>query len=149
MNRIVNPPQLEEPRLYANAVVAGDTVYLAGQIGEGETLVEQFEAALETVLLVLREAGGKPADLVSMQIFVTDVPAFRESFEAIDRLWRKHCGDRYPAAGLFESLSALNQPTAMVELMGTAVLSRCGRTSEDRPAAGRLATGPPGYAGAS
>ena len=35
MNRIVNPPELPKPSGFSHAVVAGNTVYLAGQIGDG------------------------------------------------------------------------------------------------------------------
>ena len=33
MNRIVNPPELPKPSGFSHALVAGNTVYLAGQIG--------------------------------------------------------------------------------------------------------------------
>ena len=43
-HRIVNAPELGEPSGFSHAVVAGGTaVYLAGQIGSGETFGEQFE----------------------------------------------------------------------------------------------------------
>ena len=41
-HRIVNPPELPAPSGFSHAILAGNTVYLAGQIGEGETIVEQF-----------------------------------------------------------------------------------------------------------
>ena len=41
---IVNPPELPEPVGFAHAVVAGGTVYLGGQTGEGASLVEQFDS---------------------------------------------------------------------------------------------------------
>jgi len=45
-NRIVNAPELGEPSGFSHAVVAtGRTVHLAGQIGAGATIVEQFDSA--------------------------------------------------------------------------------------------------------
>lgn len=121
-HRIVNPPEFGEPSGFSHAVVAtGTTVHLAGQIGRGATIVEQFDDALGRLLIVLSAAGGTPSDLVSLQVFVTDVAAYKESLLALGRVWRKHLGRHYPAMGLF-GVSALFEPAAQVELMGVAVL---------------------------
>ncbi|MBV9415102.1 MAG: RidA family protein, partial [Solirubrobacterales bacterium] len=73
------------------------------------------------LLLALKAAGGEPRDLVSLQVFVTDVPAYKEALRAIGRVWRAHFGRHYPAMGLF-GVTELFEPGAMVELMGVAVL---------------------------
>jgi enamine deaminase RidA (YjgF/YER057c/UK114 family) len=121
MSRIVNPPELPDPRGFSHAVVAGVTIYLAGQIGEGETLAEQFDAAAANLITALEAAGGKPEHLVSLQIFVTDVAEYRDSLMPLGRAWRKHFGRHYPAMGLF-GVTALAVPEAKVELMGIAHL---------------------------
>ncbi len=121
---IVNPPDLPEPRGFSHAVVASsgrDTVYLAGQVGAGETLVDQFDDACANLLKALVAAGGKPDDLVSLQIFVTDVEEYRASLAGLGEAWRKHFERHYPAMGLF-GVTGLAVPEARVELMGTAVL---------------------------
>ena len=123
-HRIVNPPELGEPSGFSHAVVAdGPTVYLAGQLGSGETLVEQFDSAIENLLTALRAAGGEPEDLVSLQVFLTDMAAYKESRPALARVWRRHFGTHYPAMGLF-AVSELFEPWAQVEVMGVAVLDR-------------------------
>ena len=123
-HRIVNPPELGEPSGFAHAVVAdGRTVHLAGQIGEGATLVEQFDSAARRMVTALRAAGGEPEDLVSLQVFVTDVRAYKEARLALARVWRTHFGRHYPAMGLF-GVSELFESEAQVELMGVAVLPR-------------------------
>ena len=58
---IVNPPGLPEPSGYAHAVVAGGAIYLGGQIGEGATVVEQFDSAAAEIVVALRAAGGERA----------------------------------------------------------------------------------------
>jgi enamine deaminase RidA (YjgF/YER057c/UK114 family) len=122
-HRIVNPPELGPPSGFSHAVVAdGATVHLAGQIGAGETLAEQFGNAARNLLTALRAAGGEPEDLVSLQVFVTDVAAYRDSLPALGRVWREHFGRHYPAMGLF-GVSELFEPWALVELMGVAVLA--------------------------
>jgi enamine deaminase RidA (YjgF/YER057c/UK114 family) len=120
-HRIVNPPELGEPSGFSHAVLAGNSVFLAGQIGPGKTLAEQFDAAAERLLIALRAAGGDAQDLVSLQVYVTDVAAYRGSLLALGRVWRKHFGRHYPAMGLF-GVAELFEPWALVELMGVAVL---------------------------
>ena len=118
---IVNPPELPEPVGFAHAVVARGAVYLGGQIGEGETIVEQFDSAAAKVTTALGAAGGEPEDLVSLVIYVTDVGEYRAALNELGVVWRKHFGRRYPAMALV-GVSALFEPDAKVELMGVAVL---------------------------
>lgn len=123
MNEIVNPAELGPPAGFSHAVRAGQTVYLAGQTGAGETLIEQFEDALSRLLTALRAAGGEPSDLVSLQVFVTDVPAYRTALRELGQIWRRHCARQYPAMGLF-GVRELFEPEAIIELMGVAVIDR-------------------------
>jgi enamine deaminase RidA (YjgF/YER057c/UK114 family) len=122
-HRLVNAPELGEPSGFAHAVLAaGRTVHLAGQLGAGATVAEQFDSAAANMLIALRAAGGEPEDLVSLQIFTTDVPGYKASTREIGQAWRKHFGRHYPAMGLF-GVTELFEPEAQVELMGVAVLS--------------------------
>jgi enamine deaminase RidA (YjgF/YER057c/UK114 family) len=122
-HRIVDVPGLPEPVGYAHAVVAapGRSVYLGGQIGDGETLVEQFDAAAANLVAALRAAGGKPDDLVSLVVYATDLDEYRASLGDLGEVWRHHFGRRYPAMALV-GVSALLEPRARVELMGVAVV---------------------------
>ncbi|MGH2914281.1 MAG: RidA family protein [Solirubrobacteraceae bacterium] len=123
MSELINPPELPKPAGFSHAVRAGDTVHLAGQIGAGETLVAQFDAAAANLVTALRAAGGEPDDLVSLQVFTTAVAEYRDSLPDLARVWQAHFGRRYPAMGLF-GVTELFDPAAKVELMGVAVLSR-------------------------
>jgi enamine deaminase RidA (YjgF/YER057c/UK114 family) len=123
MTRIVNPPELPTPRGFSHAVVANGTVYLAGQIGAGATLAEQFDAAAANLVVAIRAAGGEPHDLVSLQLFVTDVSEYRASQRELGEVWRKHFDRHYPAMGLF-GVTELADPAAKIELMGVAALSK-------------------------
>jgi enamine deaminase RidA (YjgF/YER057c/UK114 family) len=122
-HRIVDVPGLPEPVGYAHAVVAapGRTVYLGGQIGAGETVVEQFDAAAASLVAALRAAGGEPDDLVSLVVYATDLDEYRASLSDLGEVWRHHFGRRYPAMALV-GVSALLDPMARVELMGVAVV---------------------------
>ena len=119
---IVNPPELPEPKGFSHAVVAGGAVYLAGQIGEGDTIVEQFDTAAAKLVTALRAAGGEPDQLVSLVIYVTDVDEYRASLSELGEVWRLHFGRHYPAMALV-GVAALFEPDAKVELMGVAVLA--------------------------
>jgi enamine deaminase RidA (YjgF/YER057c/UK114 family) len=129
-HRIVRASELAPPVGYAHAVVAapGDTVYLGGQTAlgpdgaiQGSSLPEQFDVAAGNVMAALRAAGGQPEDIVSMQIFVTDVADYRSRLEELGGVWRKHFGRRYPASGLF-GVARLFDDAALVELMAVAVI---------------------------
>jgi len=121
--RVVNAPALPPPSGFSHAVAANETVYLAGQIGTGETLAEQFDAAAANLLTALAAAGGQPRDLVSLQVFTTDVAEYKRSLTALAHIWRRRFGHHYPAMGLF-GVSELYVAEAQVELMGVAVLER-------------------------
>ncbi len=130
MSELFNPPELAAPTGFSHAVRAGDTVYLAGQTAQapdgrivGEDIVSQFDQAASNLVVALRAAGGEPDDLVSLQVFVTDVGEYRNALLELGPVWRKHFGRRYPAIGLF-GVRELFDPGATVELMGVAVLSR-------------------------
>lgn len=129
-HELVNPETLSSAVGFSHAVVAapGRVVFLAGQIGEGpdgvlvsDEFVAQFDAASANVTTALEAAGGRPEHLVSMQIFVTDIAAYRANLRPIGEAWRRHFGKHYPAMGLFE-ISALVEPEAKVELMAVAVV---------------------------
>jgi enamine deaminase RidA (YjgF/YER057c/UK114 family) len=118
---IVNPPELPEPVGFSHAVVAGGAVYLAGQIGEGDSLVEQFDSAAGRLLTALRAAGAEPDHLASLTVYVTDMDEYRASLSELGEVWRRHFGRRYPAMALV-GVAELVEPAAKIELMGVAVL---------------------------
>jgi enamine deaminase RidA (YjgF/YER057c/UK114 family) len=118
---IVNPPELPEPVGYAHAVVAGGVVYLGGQIGEGTTVVEQFDSAAGKLLTALRAAGGEPEHVVSLVVYTTEIEEYRASTSELGEIWQRHFGRRYPAMALL-GVTALLEPGAKVELMGVAVV---------------------------
>jgi enamine deaminase RidA (YjgF/YER057c/UK114 family) len=127
---IVTAPGLREPVGYAHAVVAapGRTVYLGGQVAldadghvRGETIAEQFDLAAANVVAALDAAGGRPDDLVSLLVFVTDIDAYRASLGELGAVWRRHFGARYPAMALV-GVTELVEPQARVELVGVAVI---------------------------
>ena len=125
----VNPPSLAKPSGFSHAVVAtGTTVFLAGQTSMdaqglivGDGVVEQFEQALGNLLSALGAAGGEPADLASMTVYVVDMDDYRAHAREIGQVWKRLVGTEYPAmAGI--GVARLWDANALVEVQGTAVL---------------------------
>ena len=85
-------------------------------------MAEQFDVAAGNVVLALDGAGARPHDLVSLQIFVTDVAEYQRLSKEIGVAYRRHFGDYYPAMALVE-VRRLFDPKATVELMGVAVIA--------------------------
>jgi enamine deaminase RidA (YjgF/YER057c/UK114 family) len=128
---IIIAPGLAPPAGFSHAVVAppGRTIYLGGQTAQaadgtiqGATIVEQFDQAARNLIAALRAAGGEPDDIVSLQVFVTNLAAYRLSMRALGPIWRQHFGRRYPAMALI-GITELLDPRALVELVGVAVIS--------------------------
>lgn len=126
----VNPPELGRPSGFSHATVArGRVVSLAGQTALGadgqilgETVVEQFEKALGNLLAALRAAGGGPADLASMTIYIVDMDDYKAHAGEIGAVWQRLVGWHYPAmAGI--GVDRLWDVEALVEVQGLAVLA--------------------------
>ena len=124
----VNPPSLPTPSGYSHGTLSGNTLYLGGQTAlDADTrivaggIVEQFRQAFSNVLTTLAEVGGLPEDLVSITIFLTDIPDYQAHGKEIGAVWRELAGPVYPAmAGI--GTTALWQPEAMIEVLGVAVV---------------------------
>ncbi len=128
-HEIRNPETLPRPSGFSHVVIpqAGRTVYLAGQTAQrpdgtlvAGTMAEQFDVAAGNVVKALEAAGAHPHDLVSMQIFVTDIAEYLGSAPTIGEAYRRHFGRHYPVMALLE-ISRLFDPKARVELVCIAV----------------------------
>lgn len=126
----VNPPGLSPPAGFSHAVVATGSrlVFLAGQTAldadgkvVGDSLPDQFARALANLLTALAVAGGTPADLARVTVYVTDVAAYRASAPELGRIWRESAGRDYPAMAVV-GIVRLWDEEALVELDGFAVL---------------------------
>lgn len=124
----VNPASLPTPSGYSHGTLCGNTLYLGGQTAlDAEMrivpggIVEQFRQAFSNVLTTLTEVGGTPGDLVSVTIYLTDIPGYQARGREIGAAWRELAGAVYPAmAGI--GTTALWQPEALIEIMGVAVV---------------------------
>ncbi|MGW6659591.1 RidA family protein [Rhodococcus sp. NPDC055024] len=125
----INPSSLLKPSGFSHATRAGNLVHLAGQtaltrdgaIVEGG-IVAQFRQAFTNVLTALEAAGGTPADLASVTIYLTDIPDYQAHGREIGQIWRDLAGSDYPAlAGI--GVTALWQSDALIEIQAVAVIA--------------------------
>jgi len=136
----INPAELARPSGFSHAVsvgggaaaggaAAGRMVFLAGQTGvdrDGNVadggVVPQFERAMTNLLTALGAAGGLPSDLVSLTIYLTDVPDYQAHAREIGAVWRRLAGTEYPTMAAV-GVTRLWLPELLVEIQGIAVVS--------------------------
>jgi enamine deaminase RidA (YjgF/YER057c/UK114 family) len=110
------------------AVVAGDTVYLRGQVGQDLDTSEsvgigdveaQAERAMANVAQLLDEAGSRLEDVCKVVVYLVD-PGLREPVYRVMGRWLR--GVHPVSTGVV--VSALARPEWLVEIDVTAVVSR-------------------------
>jgi len=108
------------------AVVAGDTVYLRGQIGQDLDTREsvgpgdvqaQAEQAMANIATLLKEAGSELGDIVKVVVYLTDI-RYREPVYQVMGRWL--AGVFPVSTGLV--VTALARPEWLVEIDATAVI---------------------------
>jgi len=124
-------PEQELDNDLCQAVVAGRTVYLRGQIGQNLDTSEsvgigdveaQAEQAMANIDLLLREAGSELSHIVKVVIYLID-PRYREPVYRVMGRWLKGV---YPVStGVV--VSALARPEWLVEIDATAVIPEPGQ----------------------
>ena len=125
----LHPSALKKPSGYTQGFVGrgGRTLYIAGQtaasLGEipNDDFADQFDRALAAVLEVVKEAGGKPADLMTFTIFVSSIDEYLRSLKPLGARYQKRMGKHYPCMALLEITRFVN-PKAKVEIQAVAVL---------------------------
>jgi enamine deaminase RidA (YjgF/YER057c/UK114 family) len=128
---LINPKSLGTPNGYSNGLLteaSGRLLFIAGQIAWNDTqeivsndFVEQFDKTLENVIAVLTAAGGEPANVARLVIYVTDKSEYRERTKEVGERYRKHMGKHFPAMVLVQ-VAGLLDDAAKVEIEGIAVL---------------------------
>lgn len=111
---------------YSQAVKAGSTVYLSGQIPLdpetmqicSEDIHLQITQVLENLAAVCEAAGGSLANIVKLNIYLCDLSNFSLVNEAMSRYFNQP----YPARAVVE-VSALPR-ASKVEMDGVMILSQ-------------------------
>lgn len=129
MTQFLQPPGWAVPKGYANGViVSGRQVYLAGQIGwnESQQLVSdrfavQVRQALQNIVVLLAQAGGRPEHLVRLTWWVTTLDEYRGELKEIGAAYRDVIGRHYPTMSVV-GVAELVEQGAKVEIEATAVI---------------------------
>lgn len=121
-------PDQELDNDLCQAVVAGDTVYLRGQVGQDLDSSEsvgigdpgaQAERAMANIATLLEEAGSSLDHVVKVVVYLVDV-RHREAVYRVMGRWLK--GVHPVSTGVV--VSALARPEWLVEIDATAVIPR-------------------------
>lgn len=104
------------PRM-SQAVVHGNTVYLAGQVGDGDTVAAQTASCLAEVDRLLAAAGTDKSKILQAIIWLDDMANFAE----MNSVWDKWVdGANTPARATGEA--KLAAPKYKVEIIVTAAI---------------------------
>ncbi len=131
--KIINPASLGNPSGYANGLltpVAGKLLFVSGQVAwnreqriTSDDFVEQFDQALANFVTVVTEAGGAPANVARLIIYVTDINLYRAKTKEVGERYRARMGKHFPAMVLVE-VKGLLDDAAKVEIEGIALLDQ-------------------------
>lgn len=128
-HKVLQPAEWARAKGYSNGIAArGTQVFIAGQIGwnaqqkfADEGLAPQVRVALENVVRVLEEAGGRPEHIVRLTWYLTSRRDYLDQLAQIGAAYRDVMGRHFPAMSVVE-VSALMEQHAKVEIEATAVL---------------------------
>ncbi len=128
-HQILHPASWKKASGYANGILSqGRTVWIGGQIGwtgqqvfEEKDLAGQTRQALENIVAVLAEAGGRPEHIVRMTWYVVDKKDYLATLKGIGEAYRAVMGRHFPAMTMVQVV-ALIEDEAKVEIEATAVI---------------------------
>jgi 2-iminobutanoate/2-iminopropanoate deaminase len=119
---IVLPREAAKASPFSEAVLVGNTLYLAGHIGidpktgkPGATAEEEARLVMESLKRTVEAAGLSMDDIVSVQVFCSDVSVY----DAFNSVYRTYFHENYPARAFIGSGKLLFG--ARFEVQGIAV----------------------------
>lgn len=127
--QVLQPADWTAPRGYSNGIAArGHVVLISGQVGwdgqclfHSSDLVLQARQALQNIVAILAEAGGKPEHLVRMTWYVVDKREYVAAFPKLGEVYREVIGRNFPAMTAVQ-VCGLIEDAARVEIEATAVI---------------------------
>ena len=115
ITRISSGGEFEAKIGYCRAVVAGGFVHVAGTVGQGDTVEEQCQNALDTIEAALEKAGASFADAVRVNYYLPDAKEFEPCWPILSKAF----GENPPAATMVEC--NLIDPKFRIEIELTAL----------------------------
>jgi enamine deaminase RidA (YjgF/YER057c/UK114 family) len=128
-HKILQPEGWAAPRGYSNGIEArGRTVVIGGQIGwDGQCrfhtsdFATQARQALQNIVAILAEAGGKPEHIIRMTWYVVDKREYIAAYPELGRAYREVIGRNFPAMTAVQ-VAGLIEDAARVEIEVTAMI---------------------------
>ncbi len=120
INRVISPDVGEPPaETWSNCLVVGNQVFIAGMTARSAEFdvvsdgaeYEQARTIFTKIKNLMTEAGGSMADIVKVNIFVTDITKRKEVWRARAEFF----SGNFPVSTLVE-VSALALPDMVVEV---------------------------------
>ncbi|MBN2586454.1 MAG: RidA family protein [Candidatus Fermentibacteraceae bacterium] len=116
---------------YSQAVISGDLVFTAGQIGIDPStgmledgLSAQTARALSNVREILREAGTDMDGVLKLNLYITDM----SDFDLVNRIYSSSFEEPYPARSIVQA--AALPLGALIEIEAVAVIHEGGMKSD-------------------
>ena len=107
---------------FSDGIVAGNTLYVAGQEGTGDTgklaaggIGPETKAALDNIEKVLKAGGFELKDVVSVTVYLADIHDFAE----MNKVYKAVMPDPKPARATIQAAALVND--ARVEIAAIAV----------------------------
>lgn len=91
--KIIFPLEAKPGGNYSQGVLTGGTLYISGQAGEDADgkIPSDFQAemkrSLDNIGAILKAAGMSPADVVSVQVYLTDAANFQQNERRVHGLF--------------------------------------------------------------
>lgn len=129
-HRVLQPADWLRPKGYANGIAAaqGRLVFVAGQIGwdaaqriPDAELASQVQLALENIVRILAEAGGRPEHIVRLTWYVKSRDEYLRDQQEIGAAYRTVMGRHFPTMTVLQVVELVDAG-AKVEIEATAVV---------------------------
>jgi reactive intermediate/imine deaminase len=123
IRRLMVPGQPAPVSHYCHVVRAGNLIWVSGALGVAadgsvpDDAALQMELALASIDACLTAAGAGPANVVKVNVYLTDI----NDRAKVNPARQRYFGDHRPASTLV-GVTALVLPNAKVEIEATAVL---------------------------
>jgi enamine deaminase RidA (YjgF/YER057c/UK114 family) len=128
-HEFLHPASWKKPKGFANGIAAeGRLVFLAGQVGwnaeqnfDSADFVAQVRQALQNIVTLVAEAGGKPEHITRLTWYVTSKQEYLAHLNDLGAAYRSVLGKHFPTMTLVQVV-ALVEDEAKVEIEATAVV---------------------------
>ncbi len=123
----IEPNPSAQPQTHANAILAGEDLFIAGQVGiDRETgvtvsgIAAQAKVALENIEAIVEAGGGGIKDVAKLTIFVADMDAFAAHAAELQEAIFSTFPDGYLPTISLIGVTALLSPEYLIEIEGQA-----------------------------